>query len=144
MRLMRVMNGLPIPDFDVSSNTLKRRKSEKVIGNVIQGLKKGDHFLIYPAGRIKLTAYEAIGGASGIHRIIHEAPEVNVVLMRIKGLWGSKFSRAQMGTKPLMFPTLWWGVKQVFKNLLFFTPRRRIIVELGGCACRFPFPGQPY
>lgn len=139
--LMRIMNALPIPDFDVSSNTLKRRKSEKVIGDVIQGLKEGDNFLIYPAGRIKLNAYESIGGASGIHRILHETPEANVVLMRIKGLWGSKFSRAQSGAKPLMFPTLWWGIKQVFKNLLFFTPRRRIIIELELAPADFPQSG---
>jgi long-chain-fatty-acid--[acyl-carrier-protein] ligase len=140
--LMRSMNALPIPDFDVSSNTLKRKKSEQVITDVIGGLKKGDHFLIYPAGRIKSSNSEMIGGASGVHRILHEAPEANVVLMRIKGLWGSKFSRAQTGAKPLMFPTLWWGFKQVLKNLIFFTPRREIIVELEAAPADFPRNGS--
>lgn len=136
--LMRFMNALPIPDFDVSSNSLKRKKSEKVIENVIQGLKRGEHFMIYPAGRIKATAYEAIGGASGVHRILQEAPEANVVLMRLKGLWGSRFSRALSGKKPLMFPTIWWGFKQVLKNLIFFTPRRTITIELEPAPVDFP------
>ncbi|MFV0340238.1 MAG: AMP-binding protein [Parachlamydiaceae bacterium] len=139
--LMRFMNALPIPDFDVSSNTLKRSKSEKVIGEVIEGLKHGDNFLIYPAGRIKQTAYEAVGGASGVHRILQETPEANIVLMRIKGLWGSKFSRALTGAKPLMFPTIWWGVKQVLKNLLFFTPRRTITIEVCPAPDDFPRNG---
>lgn len=139
--LMRFMNALPIPDFDVSSNTLKRRKSEKVIGEVIDGLKHGDNFLIYPAGRIKQSAYEAVGGASGVHRILQEAPEANVVFMRIKGLWGSKFSRALTGAKPQMFPTIWWGIKQVFKNLLFFTPRRTITIEVCPAPDDFPRNG---
>lgn len=136
--LMHHMNALPIPDFDISSNTLKRKKSEQVISEVIGGLKKGDHFLIYPAGRIKATAYEAIGGASGIHRILQETPEANIVLMRIKGLWGSKFSRALTGAKPVMFATMWWGVKQVLKNLIFFTPRRKITIELVPAPEDFP------
>lgn len=139
--LMRTMDALPIPDFDVSSNTLKRKKSENVITEVIGGLKKGDNFLIYPAGRIKSSAYESIGGASGVHRILQEAPEANVFLMRIKGLWGSKFSRAQTGAKPVMFPTLWWGFKQVLKNLLLFTPRREIIIELEPVPADFPRNG---
>ncbi len=139
--LMRFMRALPIPDFDVSSNTLKRRKSEQVIGEVIKGLKEGDNFLIYPAGRIKMTSYEAVGGASGVHRILQEAPEANVVLMRVKGLWGSKFSRALTGAKPQMFPTIWWGIKQVLKNLLFFTPRREVIIEVVPAPEDFPRNG---
>lgn len=139
--LMRFMNALPIPDFDVSSNSIKRKKSEQVIQDVINGLKHGDNFLIYPAGRIKLSAYEAIGGASGVHRILQEAPETNVVLMRIKGLWGSKFSRALSGAKPQMFPTLLWGIKRVLKNLLFFTPRRDVIIEVVPAPADFPYNG---
>lgn len=139
--LMHHMNALPIPDFDISSNTLKRKKSEQVLSEVIKGLKGKDNFLIYPAGRIKATNYEAIGGASGIHRILNETPEANIVLMRLKGLWGSKFSRALTGTKPVMFATLWWGIKQVFKNLLFFTPRRKVTVELVPAPADFPRNG---
>lgn len=137
--LMRSMRALPIPDFEVSSNTLKRRKSEKVVEDVITGLKAGDNFLIYPAGRIKASSYEKIGGASGVHRILQETPEANIVLMRVKGLWGSKFSRALTGAKPLMFPTLWWGFKQVLKNLIFFTPRRHIIIEVEPAPPDFPW-----
>lgn len=139
--LMHHMNALPIPDFDISSNTLKRKRSGQVIAEVIKGLKAGDNFLIYPAGRIKATSYESIGGASGIHTILHEAPEANIVLMRLEGLWGSKFSRALTGTKPLMFPTMWWGVKQVLKNLLFFTPRRKVTVVVEPAPEDFPRNG---
>lgn len=139
--LMHHMNALPIPDFDISSNTLKRKRSGQVIAEVIKGLKAGDNFLIYPAGRIKATSYESIGGASGIHTILHETPEANIVLMRLEGLWGSKFSRALTGAKPIMFPTMWWGVKQVLKNLLFFTPRRKVTVVVEPAPEDFPRNG---
>lgn len=139
--VMRALDALPIPDFNVSSNSLKRRKSEKVIGTVIQDLRAGQNFLLYPAGKTKSSAYEAIGGASAVHRIISEAPEANIVLVRIKGLWGSSFSRALTGHPPAMFPTIWAGMKHVFKNLLLFTPRRHVTIEFFPAPADFPLKG---
>lgn len=136
--LMRFMNALPIPNFVSSSNSLKRKKSEKIIQTVIEDLKNGQNFLIYPAGKVKHTAYEAVGGASAVHRILAEAPEANVVLMRIKGLWGSSFSRALTGGAPSLSAALWEAFKVICKNLLFFTPRREIIVELVPAPADFP------
>jgi long-chain-fatty-acid--[acyl-carrier-protein] ligase len=136
--LMRFMNALPIPNFVSSSNSLKRKKSEKVIQTVVEDLKQGQNFLIYPAGKVKHTAYEAIGGASAIHRILTEAPEANIVLMRIKGLWGSSFSRALTGAAPSLSSAMWEAVKIILKNLIFFTPRREIIVELVPAPADFP------
>ena len=136
--LMKFMNALPIPNFVNSSNSVKRKKSEKVFQTVISDLKKGENFLIYPAGKVKHTAYEAIGGASAVQRILSEAPEVNVVLVRVKGLWGSSFSRALVGGAPSLSAVFWEGVKIIFKNLVFFTPRREIIVELLPAPTDFP------
>jgi long-chain-fatty-acid--[acyl-carrier-protein] ligase len=127
--LMKYMRALPVPNFESSTNSFKRKRGEKVIQTVIDGLKKGDNFLIYPGARLKHTAVEKIGGSSGVHRILQEAPNTNVVLVRIKGLWGSSFSRAYLGKVPPMFPTIFWGIKKVLKNLIFFTPRRKIIIE---------------
>lgn len=137
-RLMRFLDALPVPNFNVSSNSLKKKKSEKVIQTVIDDLKSGQNFLIYPAGKTKSTGREAIGGASGVHRILSEAPEANVVLVRIKGLWGSSFSRALTGYAPPLFSTIWAGVKHVLKNLLFFTPRRQVIIEFEPAPADFP------
>lgn len=136
--MMRFMDALPIPNFVSSSNSLKRKKSEKVIQTVIDDLKAGQNFLIYPAGKVKHTAYEAIGGASAVQRILSEAPEANVVLVRIKGLWGSSFSRALASSAPSLSSVVWESIKIVFKNLIFFTPRREIIVELVPAPADFP------
>jgi long-chain-fatty-acid--[acyl-carrier-protein] ligase len=136
--LMRFMDALPMPNFSSSSNSLKRKKSEKVIQTVIDNLKHGQNFLIYPAGKVKYTAYESIGGASAVHRILGEAPEANIVLVRIKGLWGSSFSRALTGMAPSISKALWDALKVVFKNLIFFTPRREVIIELVPAPADFP------
>ncbi|MEI8365907.1 MAG: AMP-binding protein [Parachlamydiaceae bacterium] len=136
--LMRFMDALPIPNFVTTSNSLKRKKSERTIQTVIENLKQGQNFLIYPAGKVKHTAYEAVGGASAIQRILTEAPEANVVLVRTKGLWGSSFSRALTQPVPSLGEAFVRSLKIILKNLIFFTPRRELIVELEVASAAFP------
>lgn len=137
--VMRLLNALPVPNFGVSSNSLKRKKNERIFSTVIQALKEKENILLFPAGRIKHTGYEAIDGASGTHQIIQQGPEANVVLVRVKGLWGSSFSRAQTSKTPPLFATVLQGIKIAFKNLLFFTPRREVIIEFTPAPADFPY-----
>lgn len=136
--LMRFMDALPIPNFVNTSNSLKRKRSEQTIQAVIDNLKKRENFLIYPAGKVKHTAYEAVGGASAIQRILTEAPEANVVLVRTKGLWGSSFSRALAKSAPSLGEMFISSLKIILKNLIFFTPRREITIELEPAPANFP------
>lgn len=137
--VMRLLNALPVPNFGVSSNSLKRKKNERIFAAVVQGLKDKENFLLFPAGRIKHTHIEAIDGASGTHQIIQEAPEANVVLVRVKGLWGSMFSRAQTGKVPPLFDSIRRGLVIALKNLLFFTPRREVVIEFVPAPADFPY-----
>ena len=140
--VMRFMNALPIPNFVTSSNSLKKKRADEVFETIIEELKNKENFLIYPAGKTKHQAREVIG-ASGVQRIIQSAPEANVVLVRTTGLWGSRFSRALTGgTAPDMFRTVLWGIKTVFKNLLFFTPRRQVTIEFVPAGSDFPYQGS--
>lgn len=137
--VMRLIDALPVPNFYTSSNSLKRKKNEKVFQEVINGLQKGQNFLIFPSGRVKHTAFESIEGVSAVHRLVQDVPAANVVLVRIKGLWGSSFSQALIGKNPPMFGTILQGIKHVLKNLLFFTPRRNIIIEFEPAPVDFPY-----
>lgn len=117
--VMKFLNAMPIPQFVSSSNSLKKKRTDQALEAITEQLKQKVNFLIYPAGKTKHQAREVIG-ASGVHRIIQTAPATNVVLVRTTGLWGSKFSRALTGgAAPDMFPTIFWGIKKAFKNLLF-------------------------
>lgn len=140
--VMRFMNAIPVPNFITSSNSLKRKRIESVVQTMIDDIKKGDNFLISPGGKVKHSAYEAIGGSSATHRILREAPEANVVLVRTKGLWGSSFSRALTGKAPDIVPTLTSAIKTIFKNLIFFTPRRKVIIEIEPAPADFPYQGS--
>lgn len=137
--VMKLMNALPIPNFVTSSNSLKKKKADGVIETIMDELKKKENFLIYPAGKTKHQAREVVG-ASGVHRIIQSVPEANVVLVRTTGLWGSRFSRALTGgATPDMFGIIFWGIKAVLKNLLFFTPRRDVTIEFTPAGPDFPY-----
>lgn len=139
--LMRYMDALPVPNFSTASNSLKKKRSEQVFDEMIKGLEKGDNFLIYPAGRTKSTSKEIIGGSSGLHRVLSALPETNLVLVRVKGLWGSKFSRAWTGESPPLMEVIKWGIWQSFKNLIFFSPRRPVEVEYIPAPADFPRKG---
>lgn len=140
-KIALMIDALPVPNFDTSANSLKRKRSEAAFQAVVDGLNKKQNFLMYPSGRTKNTSLEILGGASGVHKLIQEAPNANVVLVRTKGLWGSSFSRAFTGTAPPMGKTLWNGVKHVLKNLLFFTPRREITICFEPAPKDFPYKG---
>ncbi len=136
--VMKFLNALPVPNFETSNNSLKRKRNDKVMAEVIKGLNNGENFLLYPAGRLKHTGVEKIGGASATHQIIQGAPQANIVLIRIKGLWGSSFSRALTGKVPPIFPTLKKNMWVLLKNLFFFTPRRKVIIEIEPAPLNFP------
>jgi len=102
--LMRYLDALPIPNFEHSSNSLKKKKGDAVIQQMVQSLAKGQNFLIYPAGKLKVSSKEVVGGASAVHKVLQDVPQANVVLVRIKGLWGSSFSKAATGKTPPLIP----------------------------------------
>lgn len=139
--LMNFMNAIPVPNFVATSNSLKKKRAEQAFEKMTEGLKNGDNFLIYPAGKVKHQAREVVGG-SGVHNALQAVPETNVVLVRITGLWGSSFSRALTGTTPYMFPTIFKGVRKALKNLIFFTPRREVTIEFVPAPADFPFDGS--
>lgn len=128
--LLKRVRTLAIPNFDTSVNGLKIKRANDTLSQIIQGLKAGDNFFIYPSGRIKLTGKEIIGGASGTHTILEQCPEAQVVLIRTTGFWGSRFSHAGKGDPA----DVMWGIKQgigvILKNLIFFAPRRKIRIEI--------------
>lgn len=137
--LMRIVNALPVPDFDHASNSVKRKRNDRAFKAIITGLEKGENFLVYPGARVKRTAVEIIGGNSGTQQLIQQASSANIVLVRIKGLWGSSFSKA---VKISVADAVKHGIKACLKNLIFFMPRRQVIIELEPAGPDFPYNGS--
>jgi long-chain-fatty-acid--[acyl-carrier-protein] ligase len=137
--IMRWIKALPIPNFSTGVNPLKLSRLDKTLRCVEEGLEKGETFLIYPAGMTKQSAREVIGGAFAVHQLISKYPETLVILVRITGLWGSRFSRAYTKGEQV-------DLVQVFKRsffdllraFIFFLPRRDITIEYQIAPADFP------
>lgn len=126
---MRLVRAFPIPHVETTANQWKVKRVEKAFNTIKQGLKDGQNFLIYPSGSLKREGYESIGGNSFIHRLIHEYPDVKIVLIRTTGLWGSCFSRAITGEVPNFWNQALSKIKVVLKNWIFFVPKRKISLD---------------
>ena len=118
----------PIPDPAVQGEA-SRAEVARVIQETIEGLRRGENYLLYPAGRIYLSRFEDLGGNSAVETILAQAPDIRVVLVRTTGLWGSGFSKAA-DRHPDWGKGLLRGLGALLKNGLFFSPRREVRLSL--------------
>lgn len=126
--LARTLRALPMPDPTLYGEA-SRTEVEKAIAGCIAALKSGDNILLYPAGHIMRRRHENLAGNSAVETILREAPDIRVVLVRTRGLWGSRFGRAS-GHPPLVAPLLRKAVFSTLANGLVFGPRREVLIEL--------------
>ncbi|MGL4348603.1 MAG: AMP-binding protein [Chlamydiales bacterium] len=136
---MKLVNAIPIPNFENSANSWKIKKGEMAVNQVIQELKEGKNFLIYPTGHLKRNGRDVVGGSSIVHRLLQEVPETKVVLIRISGLWGSSFSKALTGKVPHFWDGVFNQIKTILKNGIFFVPKRQIDIEFLASPENFPY-----
>ena len=121
------INVLPIPD-PVKVGTAGRDRIESALDEIVKSLRRGENVLLSPAGRLCRSRLETIRGASAAEWILRAMPDVRVVLVRTRGLWGSRFSWA-WGREPKVGPILGQAVKDLLAGLIFFMPRREVTVE---------------
>lgn len=136
---MKLVDAIPIPNFENSANSWKIKKGEIAVNQVIQQLKEGKNFLIYPTGHLKRNGKDILGGSSIVHRLLQEVPETKVVLIRISGLWGSSFSKALTGKVPHFWDGVFNQIKTILKNGIFFVPKRQIDIEFLSSPENFPY-----
>ena len=105
-----------------------RNEIERVLDESIAGLKRGENLILWPAGQIYRSYLENLRGNSSVERILQQHPDVRVVLIRTRGLWGSRFGWAS-GPAPQVGKVLSRGVLQLLASGIFFAPRREITIE---------------
>lgn len=125
--LINGINAIIIPDLKKKGSSGRKAVIEGV-SNIINGLKDGDNILLYPAGRIYRSRYEAIGANSSVDLVVKRVPDVRVVLIRSTGLWGSSFSR--VNGVPSLGGNLKLFIFSILAAGLFFMPKREVLVEL--------------
>jgi len=132
----------PVMSFDNAVTDFKFRETEKLYNEVVEDLKKGEKILLFPGGGLKREAKERIGGRSLAYRLMQDAPDTEIILVRISGLWGSSLSTAQsdgITTKPVTAAGR--ALIKALLNGFFFAPRRKILVEFEKVSDSFPKHG---
>jgi len=105
------------------------REIRRAMEQIIEHLKAGGNALLYPAGRLCHTRLEDLRGNSAVETILKDLPDVRVVLVRTRGLWGSSFGWGR-GRAPDVAGTLKKGAVSMLLSGLLFMPRRKVTIEL--------------
>ena len=128
-KILDLARVVPLPTMAEKANQWRGKELAKTLEKINQEISQGENYIIYPSGKLKRSGFEKLGGASFVYNLLHERPDIPVVLVRFTGLWGSSFSTAQTGETPRFQSVLKKSVQVLLKNILFFTPRRDVLVQ---------------
>ncbi len=138
------MGAVRVSDLETGSRNTLVLKS--IVRSVYKGLRRRKNIVIYPSGQIAGQGYEKIFNKKSAYHIVRTIPEgVQIVGVRINGLWGSMFSKAETGKTPDFLAQLAKGAFFILANLLFFLPKRTVSIEfedLTSIAKEKAIPGQ--
>jgi acyl-CoA synthetase (AMP-forming)/AMP-acid ligase II/1-acyl-sn-glycerol-3-phosphate acyltransferase/acyl carrier protein len=123
--LMKLVRAFEVPDLSSASQEAASRTAQLIDG-VVERVQAGESFLIYPSGRLQRGNREVVGSARFVHELVSRCPELQVVLIRTRGLWGSLFSCASVGRPPDLVPSVLRAAAWVLAGLVFFLPKRRV------------------
>lgn len=136
--LIRPFQPIIIPDLQQDFGR-PGQQAEKAVRAALKAcaaaLNQGDNLLLYPAGRLTRNGQDQLDGNSGAHALYSRVPKCRIVLVRVRGLWGSSFSYApctgRHGTAPHLFKALSVAAGRLLCNALLFMPRRpvRLVFE---------------
>lgn len=127
--LTKVLRAIPVPDLEQAS-VQAREQTRQAVATVIDSLRQGESIILWPAGHVEHDGVERLGGARATADILSAVPDVQVVLVRTRGLWGSMFSYAYTGKRPRLLRNLWRGAGLLLANLLVLMPRRTVNITL--------------
>ena len=60
--LVKLLRAVPIPELDRPSHEALER-AEQAVSEVIEGLRRGENFVLWPAGRVQRDGVERLGAA---------------------------------------------------------------------------------
>ena len=103
--LARWLGARPLPNLE-RRGVEARDGTRQALEATIEGVKRGENLLLYPAGHIKRRRLEEVGAASGVKAVLDNVSDIRVVLVRTGGVWGSSFSWGFTGRYPQLAPML--------------------------------------
>lgn len=127
--LFKRMNAVCVSDLSTGSRDTDVLKNVTV--KIRASLAAGNSVLLYPSGQIAGQGYEKIFNKKSAHNLVLDLPpHTRVIGVRIRGLWGSMWSKAWEGRSPNLMVTYLKAIGYLCANLLIFCPRRKVYIEL--------------
>ena len=125
--LARRIAVVPIPDVS-KPGADTRSRIEEGGRRCIEALADGDNLVLYPAGEVLRGRWEDLAGNSAVEAVLRNVPDVRVVLVRTRGLWGSRFGYAWGGV-PRVASVLARAVRSLLASGLVMVPKRDVTIE---------------
>ncbi|MFW6061788.1 MAG: AMP-binding protein, partial [Planctomycetota bacterium] len=126
-RMARRLGAVTVPD--AARPGWSEEEVKRALDELAASLQRGENVLLYPAGKAQRQRWEELSGTSAAPRLLQRVPDARVVLIRQRGLWGSRFSYAA-GTVPSVARALLHGAKGLLASGIFFAPKREVQIEL--------------
>lgn len=124
----RGLGAVRVSDLENGSRDTQVLKT--IVRSALKGFNRKANIVLYPGGQIAGQGYEKIFNKKSAWHITCKLPEeVEVIGVRITGLWGSMWSKAKTGKSPNFFLQLLKGLFFVLANLVFFVPKRTVTIE---------------
>jgi 1-acyl-sn-glycerol-3-phosphate acyltransferase len=124
----RRLGAVRVSDLEKGSRDTQVLKT--ITRSVIKGFRRKQNIVLYPSGQIAGQGFEKIFNKKSACEIVGKLPEdVRVIGVRISGLWGSMWSKAYTGKSPNFLAHLAKGLFYTLANLIFFLPKRTVILE---------------
>ena len=92
--LARRVGARPVPDLGTYGPAVRETRCRRPSPTAWKTCASTRNLVLYPSGHIYRSRYENLRGNSAVETILRELPDVRVVLVRTRGLWGSSFSMA--------------------------------------------------
>lgn len=126
--VLSLFEAVEVPDLRKSRRGIEQ---VRLLDDIIIGrLAHGDNILFYPSGHITTDGTESIGARHlAYNACLALSENTHVIGIRIKGLWGSKWSRYGLNDTPSIVTLLLKSFLLVFSGVILFMKKRRVEIE---------------
>ena len=125
---LRKLNAVKVPDKE--SGRGDAGLMQQINSRLLEALSNRKSVIIFPSGQLSSEGTERIFNKQSAYSLATQLPdEVKVVGVRIRGLWGSIWSKAWNGKRPVFLSTYLLSIVLFFANLIFFCPKRKVNLE---------------
>src|SRR5262249_15773057 len=97
--IVKLLKAIRVPGLEQAS-VASRERIQEALDEVVASLRRGDNLVVWPAGRVERDGTEQLGAARATADFLKAVPQAQIVLVRTRGVWGSRFSYAFTGKAP--------------------------------------------